>query len=425
MQADYDNNQLSRSGRAAGKPGSSERGADGAKPGSSLSERSEAKQSAGCDSHTGSGRVPPVMPEGFARRAATERRLSGEYKRPKRRRAAVRLSRAEGRGRKGKRCYGHDYRLPGVYMITISASLGTMPLSTLRQREDGTVTTAFTKYGARVAAELRKLTLTRLDGDLLFRAVPYVIMPDHLHIMLRVLKPLPLHLESYIYSFIDNCNRAYTNMRAYDRRKLQADSNSDSEPGEAKPQLFADGFHDLIGFTTKMERNMTAYVLNNPLRLWQRRQYPDMHKVCVMTDGSFRLFTQGNRDLLSYPERYALRVSRRLTGKELEEYLEPYYARAARGAVIISPFISPGEKRALDEFLSMGGRVIKVETRRLIDGDKPGIALAEALAEGRMLRVWWQSRRGVTAADSKAYFEELNRGAAWLAEENRNWEIKN
>ncbi len=368
-------------------------------------------------SETGAAREAesPAVPGGYSRRAATARRETGDYKRPKRQHAPQRLSRAEGRGRKGKRCYGHDYRQPGVYMITVSASLGAMPLSRLQAHDDGSVTTTFTKYGDRIARELRKLTETTCEGQTLFRAVPYVIMPDHLHFMLRVLHPLPLHLEAYLNAFLDRCNSAYANMRAYDRAKT-----SSSSPADEPELLFADGFHDLIGFTTPMERNMATYVTNNPLRLWQRHQTPDLHRVSALRDGTLTLIAQGNLDLLTYPERYALRVSRRLIGAELDEYLKPYYRSAARGAVIISPFVSPGEKQALEHIVATGGRVIIVEKRRIIDGDKPNLAHADALAEGRLLRVWWAPPASLVY-ESKAHFEHLNAGAAWLAKDARSY----
>ena len=55
----------------------------------------------------------------------------------------------------------------------------------------------------------------------------------------------------------------------------------------------------------------------------------------------------GNRALLTAAKRKAVRVSRRLSDEEIAREVERYMEEARQGAVLVSPAISPGEKRVM------------------------------------------------------------------------------
>ena len=55
----------------------------------------------------------------------------------------------------------------------------------------------------------------------------------------------------------------------------------------------------------------------------------------------------GNRALLTATKRKAVRVSRRLSEEEIAREVEQYLKEARQGVVLVSPAISPGEKRVM------------------------------------------------------------------------------
>ena len=81
----------------------------------------------------------------------------------------------------------------------------------------------------------------------------------------------------------------------------------------------------------------------------------------------------------------AVRVSQREPEERLKRIETRAAALAAEGAVLVSPAISPGEKRALEAALAGGGRAIHLESRPIDAWYKPGPARLAPLAEGRWL----------------------------------------
>lgn len=93
----------------------------------------------------------------------------------------------------------------------------------------------------------------------------------------------------------------------------------------------------------------------------------------------------GNEVLLDAERLVPLSVSRRADEAELGRVEDAARALAREGGVLVTPAISPGEKRALDAALRAGGRAIHLECRPVDRYYKPAPHRAAACAEGRLL----------------------------------------
>lgn len=93
----------------------------------------------------------------------------------------------------------------------------------------------------------------------------------------------------------------------------------------------------------------------------------------------------GNPFLLDAPLLVSVRISTRTPPAELEKISAKILAKAERGAVLVSPWISPGEKGVKAEALARGGRVVQLIPDGMGAYYKPGGRDFDVCAEGRML----------------------------------------
>ena len=111
-----------------------------------------------------------------------------------------------------KRAQWHDYREPGVYMLTVVAETRDRPFGTLTQRADGSVEVSLTPLGEAV----RESLLAMEQQEKAVEVLRAVVMPDHIHIVLQVHKTLTKHLGALVRAFKHDTTVAY--LRALDAR---------------------------------------------------------------------------------------------------------------------------------------------------------------------------------------------------------------
>ena len=98
-----------------------------------------------------------------------------------------------------------DYQSPSIQMLTL-VTVDRKPLLGVLQGD----TVALTALGTAVAAEIERIP-TYL-GAASIEILDYVIMPDHVHILLHIHDRLPRHLGQYIRWFKVQCSDAFTAM---------------------------------------------------------------------------------------------------------------------------------------------------------------------------------------------------------------------
>lgn len=93
----------------------------------------------------------------------------------------------------------------------------------------------------------------------------------------------------------------------------------------------------------------------------------------------------GNPFLLDAPLVVSVRISTKTPPEELSKLEARIVAKAERGAVVVSPWISPGEKRVKAAVATAGGQIVQLLPEGMGRYYKPGGGDFDLCAEGRML----------------------------------------
>ena len=155
--------------------------------------------------------------------------------------------------------------------------------------------------------------------------------------------------------------------------------------------LFAKGYNDLVlrsydELPTWQNYLRDNHLRDNPRRLMMKRARPDwLRPFFNLTICDQRYNGIGNRDLLTAPKRLAVRVSRRIVGSDLEREVQRYLEAARMGTVLVSPAISPGEKRVMREAFNAGLPTIVLLENGFTPLSKPHGEQFDACAQGRLL----------------------------------------
>ena len=150
--------------------------------------------------------------------------------------------------------------------------------------------------------------------------------------------------------------------------------------------LFAKGYNDLILRSYDELPAWQNYLRDNPRRLLMKRSRPEWLRpffglhICTHDYSGI-----GNRSLLNASRRLAVRVSRRLNEQEVEAELRRYLQEARSGTVLVSPSISPGEKRVMRAAFNEGLPTIVIMENGFTPMSKPHGEQFYACARGQLL----------------------------------------
>ena len=271
----------------------------------------------------------------------------------------------------------HDFKRPGWYLVTLHCAVRGRNVLAEVKTGGGF---ARTRLGEIAEREGRKV-FAASGGALVAHA--FQLMPDHVHVLLHVARPLPRPLGSFVGAW-----------------KAAATTAVRSEAGFTKDRpLWRPGFDWEIKTTPEAVAGSRLYVEGNPAAAREKRAakarwgaprtvahprlpgfWPDDPESDPLVWTAF-----GNEALLGGDRLVPVRVSQREPEARLLRMEERARALAREGAVLVSPAVSPGEKRALDAALGAGGSAIHLESRPVNLYYKPaGLRLA-ALSEGRLL----------------------------------------
>lgn len=227
-----------------------------------------------------------------------------------------------------RRCFAHDYYLPGSYMITIVVpERGSNPFGTVRGdicSDRKGMTLAPDEVERQLHANPYRTDPLRLELTPLGAAVlaalegipanyPMVevrkaqIMPDHLHLILVVHDRIisrngnPRHLGHVVAGFKKGCNREYWQLMGYagephSTEIMAATAGGDSEdrlcdgeerfsrskkrvPSNARtgrPSLWAEGYTDTVILSNKHMVTEEAYLDDNIYRLRMKQEHRDL-----------------------------------------------------------------------------------------------------------------------------------------------------
>ena len=324
-----------------------------------------------------------------------------------------------------RRCRGWDYRQPCIYQITLvladrkSKALGRLvidrelPLSVrdgLEHRLEVAASSyiALTPAGEAVKSEFLRIGEHHPEIKPLFIQV----MPDHVHFIIHVTKPMARPLGQAIAGFKAGSSKAAI----------------------GKGGLWAEGFQDTILFHEGQLDSMFTYLRDNPRRLAVKQLSPELFRVrndlcltlprqaqdrslCQVLGAGAPSFKAhfsaiGNLFLLDSPNIIQVQCSRSYlaykrvpkpgggrkiardaagvpiiekTTPEFEEKRDELLAAAKHGAVLISPCISDGEREIARLAFAASLPVIALRNMGFSPLYKPGGKLFDKTANGKLL----------------------------------------
>ena len=334
--------------------------------------------------------------------------------------------RCETKHNQHRRSFWHDYHEAGTYMVTMVIEG--------RQRLFGTI--AGHASGRPGTDEAPHMSLSELGRRVLEQEVPKIsryypmvevwrvaMMPDHVHLLLRVREPLPggKHLGMVVRGFKTGCSRAWC--RWQDEKSLGGEEPSTmagvpgaslSGKGQLRPVLFEKGYHDRIINRPGMLENIKRYMQENPLRARIREECPRlMERQLHLWIAGREYAAFGNLFLLKYPMKEQVFFHRkdRATGQptELTGAYRQERARLLRiaeeGTVLVTPGISKGESLVAGDALDACLPFILLQKEPISEYWKPSQRRFYACAAGHLLILSpWQ----VDGQSDYSRFHQLN-----------------
>ena len=339
-----------------------------------------------------------------------------------------------------RRMNGWDYTQPRIYMLTL-ATEGRQPLfGTLTG--DPTLPAAAPEGPHLQPTELGTGVLQAVDG--IPRFYPQItiiarqLMPDHLHILLYVRQALPVHIGQVVADFKAGCNRRWRELgcpqmpqRPQQPQQPQRQnrwSPNNAAPGSAAAAvpgsaaapsapastaatgsvasshgavsgsvaggfaarknsglLWEQGYHDRVLSNQGQLQRLVDYILDNPRRSLIKRHHPDWFRPRQITAAGTTLHALGNLQLLQAASRRAVRISNHITDEQRISQQQDLLTAARQGTVLISPFISAGERQVEEAAMQERLPLVKLLDNGFAPYYKPQGQDFDACAEGRLL----------------------------------------
>lgn len=304
--------------------------------------------------------------------------------------------------RQTRRACFHDYCAPSIYMFTLLKA-GAVPNFSHIEGNPKSVSgpdaphTVCSDIGRIISKEILKTGKMRSDH---IDVYPYVIMPDHVHLMLRVKKRL---------------NQPITKIIGIMEGAISSVCRKSELIGPEQSVFEAGCINDRILYGKDHLSTLKKYIADNPRRYLIKKLYPDLflHHISIMA-GEKVFSSVGNLFLLRRPL-YPVHVRRRWIQSEKDAYKEECANRVKAGYVLVSPFIHPVEREIMKETLDLGGCIIKITERGFADRWKPEGKWFDLCAEGRYL-VLTESGSSVRHVDmTYGIASHMNELAAYIA----------
>lgn len=303
--------------------------------------------------------------------------------------------------RMGRRLHGWDYSKRMIYEITIVLEERRPILGRVAKKGDGQWSFEPSAIGAAVLECWHEIPTRWPQVEL----IECQLMPDHFHGILFVRESLPKGktLSNIIGSFKSrSASEALKILVARDEaRNLAGDARA-----SVRARFWAEGYVDVILFKRGQLDRMIAYLRDNPRRFGVKRENPDLFKVTrklnIWDIGCFSAI--GNHFLLERHSFHQIQCSRRffayardgrgnlikdappaVVTSEFENKLSDAFDAAQKGAVLISPCISQGEREIARRAFKAGFSVITLANKGFSPLYKPGGKLFETCANGKLL----------------------------------------
>ena len=315
---------------------------------------------------------------------------------------------------------GWDYRGRAIYHFTLPVEERYPLFGTLDGESAETAFVRLNPYGRRVCQMLCGLAQFYAGKGFALKVLAQKVMPDHVHLVIQVLEPLPQSIGAVVRGFKSGCTKVYKEMYSSGENAAEVHGNEEEnavgvhgndEDGHEKaaevPVHFARIFagrgsiwqqdaayyHERILHAPGQLRRMIDYVKDNPRRLWIKSHNPELFKLHRRTEAAGLSFTSmGNHFLLDWPDKQMVEMSRSATTDEVKERVQSVLAAAHNGTITYTAAISKGEQLIARTLREQGYPLVVL----LNDGFpkegspheryyKPGGVYFEACSKGQLL----------------------------------------
>ena len=325
---------------------------------------------------------------------------------------------------------GWDYKGRAIYHFTLPVEERFPLFGTLEGERAETAFVRLNPFGRRVCQMLCGLAQFYAGKGFALKVLAQKVMPDHVHLVIQVLEPLPQSIGAVVRGFKSGCTKVYKEMYGsgenaaevhgngeenaagvHGNNKEGAEVHGNSKDGHERnadaPVHFARIFarrgsiwqqdaayyHERILHAPGQLRRMIDYVKDNPRRLWIKSHNPELFRLHRRTEAAGLSFTSmGSHFLLDWPDKQVVEMSRSATNDEVQERLRKVLAAAHNGTVTYTAAISKGEQIIARTLREQGYPLVVL----LNDGFpkegspheryyKPGGVYFEACSKGQLL----------------------------------------
>ena len=330
---------------------------------------------------------------------------------------------------------GWDYKGRAIYHFTLPVEERFPLFGVLEGESAETAFVRLNPFGRRVCQMLCGLAQFYAGKGFALKVLAQKVMPDHVHLVIQVLEPLPQSIGAVVRGFKSGCTKVYKEMYGSGENAAGVHGNgeenaagvhgngeenaagvhgNDDGDGTVKNSKGADApvhfarifarrgsiwqqdaayYHERILHAPGQLRRMIDYVKDNTRRLWIKSHHPELFRLHRRTEAAGLSFTSmGNHFLLDWPDRQVVEMSRSATNDEVQERLRKVLAAAHNGTVTYTAAISKGEQIIARTLREQGYPLVVL----LNDGFpkegspheryyKPGGVYFEACSKGQLL----------------------------------------
>ena len=297
---------------------------------------------------------------------------------------------------------GWDYKGRAIYHFTLPVEERFPLFGVLEGERAETAFVRLNPFGRRVCQMLCGLPQFYAGKGFALKVLAQKVMPDHVHLVIQVLEPLPQSIGAVVRGFKSGCTKVYKEMYLSSGENAAGvhgtaagtaagiaagvhgtaagtaagiaagvHGTAAGVHGNAEDRASAAGVHDgapvhfarifagrgsiwqqdaayyheRILHAPGQLRRMIDYVKDNPRRLWIKSHNPELFRLHRRTEAAGLSFTSmGNHFLLDWPDKQVVEMSRSATNEEVQGRLQEVLAAAHNGTVTYTGAISKGEQ---------------------------------------------------------------------------------
>lgn len=272
-----------------------------------------------------------------------------------------------------KRAFAHNYKAPFIYHLIFKKCEDCELFGTVKG--DARIAPGL-PGGAYIEESVLGRVIAKEIIDLpkrfpVFQNYQFKVMPDHVHLLLRVRDWLEFHLDYYMEDLVNVIANSFSRLKG---SKIRTEA------------IFQPGYCDKPLLLKRSLDGLFQYIRENPHRLAIRQQYPQFfQRIRKLRIGDAEYEAYGNLFLFRNPDKEAVKISSKFTSEEIDQKKSAWRYGASKGTILVSPFISKAEKNIRTECESLGGKIILITHEAFGECFKPAAHDFKLCSEGRLL----------------------------------------